>query len=89
MACDMGCWYHLPIATPETANTVQMMSDPIESPLLQTGADTVVRIRGEEIAGRRTTTQSIMPLGMLNDFSADDLADLYAYLQTLAGRFKN
>ena len=57
--------------------------------LLQTGADTVVRIRGEEIAGRRTTTQSIMPLGMLNDFSADDLADLYAYLQTLAGRFKN
>ena len=57
--------------------------------LLQTGADTVVRIRGKEIAGRRATTQSIMPLGMLNDFSADDLADLYAYLQALAGRFKH
>ena len=56
--------------------------------LLQTGADAVVRIRGEEIATRRTTTQSIMPLGMLNDFSADDLADLYAYLQALAERGK-
>ncbi|MBA4019046.1 MAG: hypothetical protein C0483_17905 [Pirellula sp.] len=54
--------------------------------LLQTGADTVVRIRGDEIAARRTTTQSIMPLGMLTDFSSDDLADLYAYLQSLAGR---
>ena len=26
-----------------------------------------MRIRGEEIAARRTTTQSIMPLGMLNE----------------------
>lgn len=56
--------------------------------LLQTGADNIVRIRGEEIAARRTTTQSIMPLGMLNEFSPDDLADLYAYLQALAGRGK-
>lgn len=51
--------------------------------LLQTAADATVRLRLSQQQTRYTTTQSIMPLGMLNDATPQELADLYAYLNSL------
>lgn len=51
--------------------------------LLQTSADTTLRIAGEQIFGMRPSRQSLMPVGLLNDLTDQDLADLYAYLRTL------
>lgn len=51
--------------------------------LLQTGADSTLRILGSDIAARHESTQSIMPLGLLNDFSPSDFADLHAYLASI------
>lgn len=42
-----------------------------------------VRISQSEIARRRVTNDSIMPVGLLKDVNARSLADLYAYLETL------
>ena len=57
-----------------------------ESPdgtLLQTSPDTTVRITGEELLLMQPSSQSLMPTGLLNDLSDQDLADLYAYLKSL------
>ena len=51
--------------------------------LLQVSAETTLRFAGEEIAAMRPSRQSLMPVGLLNDLTDQDLADLYAYLQTL------
>lgn len=57
--------------------------DSPEGLLLQTGADTTVRITGEELAARQASAQSLMPTGLLDALSDGDVADLYAYLKTL------
>ena len=57
-----------------------------ESPdgtLLQTSPDTTVRITGDDLLQMQPSTQSLMPTGLLNDLSDQDLADLYAYLKSL------
>ncbi len=51
--------------------------------LLQTSADTTLRIAGDQISAMRPSRQSLMPVGLLNDLTDQDLADLYAYLLTL------
>ncbi|MBX9789832.1 MAG: c-type cytochrome [Pirellulales bacterium] len=59
-----------------------------ESPdgtLLQTGPDTTVRITGDELASQRASEQSLMPTGLLAGLSDQQLADLDAYLRSLAG----
>jgi hypothetical protein len=58
-----------------------------ESPdttMLQTGPDTVVRVGGVRKDGMRKSSVSLMPVGLLNDLNDRELADLYAYLKTLA-----
>jgi putative heme-binding domain-containing protein len=58
-----------------------------ESPdttMLQTGPDTVVRVGGVRKDGMRKSNVSLMPVGLLNDLSDRELADLYAYLKILA-----
>jgi putative membrane-bound dehydrogenase-like protein len=61
-----------------------------ESPdgtLLQTGPDTTIRIAGDEIVAMRKSRVSLMPEGLLREATDQDLADLFAHLQTLrAGR---
>lgn len=57
-----------------------------ESTLLQTGPDTTVRITNTETSSVRTSTQSLMPTGLLDTFSDQDLSDLYAYLKSLAAK---
>jgi len=57
-----------------------------ESPdgtLLQISPDTTVRITGEELLLMQPSSQSLMPTGLLNDLTDQDLADLYAYLKSL------
>lgn len=51
--------------------------------LLQTGPDTTVRITGDEVLARQPSTVSLMPTGLLNELSDQDLADLYAYLKKI------
>src|SRR5262249_37557315 len=60
-----------------------------ESPegiLLQTGPDTTVRITDVDDAKLRKSPQSVMPVGLLDMLSDQDLSDLYAYLKTLAAK---
>jgi putative heme-binding domain-containing protein len=57
-----------------------------ESPdgtLLQTTPDTTIRIAGDEILSMKKGRVSLMPSGLLNDVSDQDLADLYAYLKSV------
>jgi putative membrane-bound dehydrogenase-like protein len=55
-----------------------------ESVLLQTGPDTTVRILNTETSSMRPSSQSLMPAGLLDTLSDQDLSDLYAYLKSLA-----
>ncbi len=57
-----------------------------ESPdgtLMQTTPDITIRIAGDEIISTKKSKISLMPSGLLNDVSDQDVADLYAYLRTL------
>ena len=51
--------------------------------ILQTGADATVRIAGKEIQSSKPGTQSLMPTGLLDEFTAVDIADLMDYLKTI------
>jgi putative membrane-bound dehydrogenase-like protein len=53
------------------------------SSLLQVSADQTVRITGEELLSMQPSNRSLMPEGLLNDATDQDLADLYAYLRQL------
>ena len=54
-----------------------------EATLLQTAPDTTVRIIGAERSDMQPVRQSLMPTGLLNGTTDQELADLYAYLKTL------
>jgi len=51
--------------------------------LVQTGPGKTIRIAGEAIVSVRKSSRSLMPTGLLDDLTDRELADLYAYLQTL------
>lgn len=58
-----------------------------ESPdgtLLQTAPDTTVRVAGDELSTMQPSNRSLMPSGLLDGLSDRELADLAAYLATLA-----
>lgn len=54
-----------------------------EGTLVQVSPDTTERIAGDEIVLMKKTRHSLMPTGLLNGLVDRDLADLYAYIQTL------
>ncbi len=57
-----------------------------ESPdttMLQIGPDRVVRVGGVRKDGMRKSNASLMPVGLLNDATDRELADLYTYLKSL------
>ncbi|MCA9264238.1 MAG: hypothetical protein KDA60_10340, partial [Planctomycetales bacterium] len=54
-----------------------------DSTLLQTGTDTTVRVTGDEVLEVGQGTISLMPTGLLDGLSDQQLSDLYRYLQTL------
>lgn len=51
--------------------------------ILQTNADTSVRIAGDNIAAKRPVESSLMPAGLLDKLTEAEIADLLAYLKTL------
>jgi putative membrane-bound dehydrogenase-like protein len=55
--------------------------DAVDGLILQTGAAVTVRIAGAEIAARRPVARSLMPAGLLDRLSDQEIADLYAFLQ--------
>ncbi|MGE5194947.1 MAG: HEAT repeat domain-containing protein, partial [Deltaproteobacteria bacterium] len=54
--------------------------------LLRNGVNQTFRLETRDIESRRVLPTSLMPEGLLKDLTDDDLADLYAYLATLASR---
>lgn len=56
-----------------------------ESTLLATGPDTSLRVTGEEITAMRPSRLSLMPAGLLQGATDQEIADLVAYLKTLKG----
>ncbi|MEX2113277.1 MAG: hypothetical protein WD845_08835 [Pirellulales bacterium] len=54
-----------------------------ETTLLQTAPDTTLRLTNTDQSSVRRGTQSLMPTGLLDPLSDQDLSDLYAYLRTL------
>lgn len=54
-----------------------------EGTLLQTGPDTTVRVTDVEQSSLRPSSLSLMPTGLLDTLSDQDLSDLYAHLRTL------
>lgn len=55
-----------------------------ETTLLQTGPDSVVRLTNVRKDAMQKSPQSLMPTGLLNEASDQELADLYAYLKSLS-----
>ncbi len=55
----------------------------VDGVILQTGATTTVRISGADLAERRGSDVSLMPAGLLEPLSNQEIADLYAYLGSL------
>lgn len=51
--------------------------------ILQTGPNTTVRIDGEQFLRAEPSRFSLMPAGLLNEATDQELADLYAHLKTL------
>jgi putative heme-binding domain-containing protein len=51
--------------------------------IVQTGANTTVRVDAADIASRKPSPKSLMPAGLLKDLKPEDLADLYAFLKSL------
>jgi putative heme-binding domain-containing protein len=56
-----------------------------DSVILQTGPTATLRIAGNQIASKRSTPVSLMPAGLLDQATDQDIADLLAYLRTLRG----
>jgi putative heme-binding domain-containing protein len=54
-----------------------------DSLILQTGADTTVRVPAEKIESRRISDVSLMPAGLIDMLTDAEIADLYAYLKGL------
>ena len=79
--------YHTTIITTRDGRVFQglIVYESPDGTLLQTGPDTSVRITGDELASQRGGEQSLMPTGLLAGLSDEQLADLDAYLRSLAG----
>src|SRR5205807_6128617 len=58
----------------------------VDGMILQTGPAVTVRVAGSQIASRRITPTSLMPAGLLDPLSNQEIADLYAYLKGLGAR---
>jgi putative heme-binding domain-containing protein len=87
---DVSPRYRTTVVTTEDGKTYQglVIYEAVDSLLLQTGPAATVRVVNKEIAERRTSDVSLMPVGLLDKLSDREIADLYAYLKGL-GTGKN
>jgi putative heme-binding domain-containing protein len=71
------------VTTDEKAYTGIIVYDAADGVLLQTGADTTIRIAGPDIASKKQVEVSLMPTGLIDKLSDSEIADLIAYLSML------
>lgn len=57
--------------------------DAVDSLILQTGSIETMFLRGESIEERRVSDLSLMPAGLIDEFTDQEIADLDAYLRSL------
>ena len=67
----------------ETSFTGVVVYEAADGIILQTGADTTVRVAGADIAGKKLVDVSLMPAGLLDKLRDDEIADLLVYLAAL------
>ncbi|QJW99391.1 DUF7133 domain-containing protein [Frigoriglobus tundricola] len=71
------------VTTEERAYTGIIVYEATDGVILQTGADTTVRIAGADITSKKQVEVSLMPTGLIDKLSNTEIADLLAYLATL------
>jgi putative heme-binding domain-containing protein len=71
------------VTTDDKAYTGIIIYEATDGVILQTGADTTVRIAGANIASMKQVELSLMPTGLIDKLSDAEIADLLAYLSTL------
>lgn len=69
--------------TDEKSYTGVVVYEATDGVILQTGADTTVRVAGASIASSKLVEVSLMPAGLLDKLTDAEIADLLAYLGTL------
>lgn len=67
----------------EKSYTGVLVYEAADGVILQTGADTTVRVAGADIASKKLLDVSLMPAGLLDKLTDAEIADLLAYLGTL------
>jgi putative membrane-bound dehydrogenase-like protein len=60
-----------------------IMYESPDATLVQVDPDNTVRVAGDEIVAMRKSRVSLMPNGLLNDVTNQEIADLLAYLRTI------
>jgi putative heme-binding domain-containing protein len=71
------------VTTDDKAYTGIIVYEATDGVILQTGADTTVRVAGAAIASKKQVEVSLMPAGLIDQLTAAEIADLVAYLSSL------
>jgi putative heme-binding domain-containing protein len=71
------------VTTDDKAYTGIIIYEATDGVILQTGADSTVRIAGANIASSKQVEVSLMPTGLIDKLTGAEIADLLAYLATL------
>jgi putative heme-binding domain-containing protein len=81
---DISPRYRTTLIATENGKVYQglIVYEAVDSLILQTGPVATVRIPVTEIAARRFTDISLMPPGLLDKLSDQEIVDLYAYLKS-------
>ena len=82
---DVPARYQTTIVQTKQAQTYSglIVYESIDGFLLRNGTGQTFRIEAHQVDERRKSPVSLMPMGLLKGFTATDLADLFAHLQTL------
>jgi putative heme-binding domain-containing protein len=71
------------LTTDDKAYTGIIVYEATDGVILQTGADSTVRIAGANIASMKQVEVSLMPTGLIDKLTDVEIADLLSYLATL------
>jgi len=83
---DVSARYRTTVLTTDEGKTYQgiIVYEAVDSVLLQTGPATTVRLVNKQIAEKKLSPLSLMPVGLLDRLEDRDIADLYAHLKSLS-----
>jgi putative heme-binding domain-containing protein len=84
---DISPRYRTTVVATENGKIYQglVIYEAVDSLILQTGPAVTVRIPVDQIASRRISPISLMPAGLLDKLTDQEIADLYAYLKKSLG----